>query len=244
LLHCFRADDQVAACQPKLLSIQRPTFFDYAGACGGLLDIFGYPFTRGRIFQHIEKDEGQYDGARQTFWATGACVMLRRSALQTTGLFDEDFFAHMEEIDLCWRLQIAGYRVQVAPSSVVRHQAGSTLRQHSPQKIYLNHRNSLVMLLKNYSLLSIAWILPLRLALEIVTVFAYGAWSDMRSAAAVARAFGGFLARIPATLKKRAAVQQVRRRSDRELRALLYRRSIVIDYFVLRRQTWAQLEHA
>lgn len=241
LFVCLREDERVAACQPKLLSLQQPEQFDYAGASGGLLDIFGYPFTRGRIFQSTEKDVGQYDDAREIFWASGACMMLRRSALDTVGLLDEDFFAHMEEIDLCWRLHLAGYRVRVVPSSVVRHQSGSTLREHSPQKIYLNHRNSLVMLLKNYSWLSIAWIFPLRLILEVVAVFTYVAWSDMRGAWAVLRAFVDFVLRFPSTLRKRRDVQSLRQRSDMEVMPVFYRRSIVIDYFLLRRQNYLEL---
>jgi len=241
LIACLRADEHIAACQPKLLSIQQPTFFDYAGASGGFMDLLGYPFTRGRIFQHIEKDDGQYDDERQVFWASGACLVLRRSALHESGLLDEDFFAHMEEIDLCWRFQLAGYGVRVVPSSVVRHQSGSTLREHSPQKIYLNHRNSLIMLLKNYSWLSLAWIFPLRLGLEFAAILAYIAWSNGRGAVSVVRAFLGFILSLPATLKKRVAVQHRRRYRDDNLRQMFYPRSIVIDYFLRRRRTFAQL---
>jgi len=239
LLDCLRENDHVAACQPKLLSLQQPEQFDYAGASGGLLDIFGYPFTRGRVFQSIEKDVGQYDDAREVFWASGACMMLRRSALDVVGLLDEDFFAHMEEIDLCWRLHLADYRVRVVPSSVVRHQSGSTLREHSPQKIYLNHRNSLIMLLKNYSWLSIAWIFPLRLFLEITAIFTYFAWSDVRGAWAVLRAFGDFVLRLSSTLRKRYDVERLRTNSDFKLWPSFYRRSIVIDYFLLRKRRFA-----
>ncbi len=241
LLACLRDDQRVASCQPKLLSLQHPEQFDYAGASGGLLDVFGYPFTRGRIFQTLEKDAGQYDDARDVFWASGACMMLRRSALNTVDLLDEDFFAHMEEIDLCWRLHLAGYRVQVAPLSVVRHQSGSTLREHSPQKIYLNHRNSLIMLLKNYSWLSLSWIFPLRLILEMTAVFTYLVWADARGAWAVLRAFTAFILRVPATLQKRRNVQRSRKLSDFELWQAFYRRSIVIDYFLLRKRVFAEL---
>jgi len=239
LLACLRDDEYVAACQPKLLSLQQPEQFDYAGASGGQLDVFGYPFTRGRIFQTIEKDVGQYDEAQEIFWASGACMMLRRSALDDVGLLDEDFFAHMEEIDLCWRLHLACYRVRVVPSSVVRHQSGSTLREHSPQKIYLNHRNSLIMLLKNYSWLSIAWIFPLRLILEMVAVFTYIAWSDVRGAGAVLRAFAAFVLCLPSTLRKRYEVQRLRKRSDLELWPAFYRRSMVMDYFLLCKRSFA-----
>jgi GT2 family glycosyltransferase len=168
-------------------------------------------------------------------------MMLRRSALQTVGFFDDDFFAHMEEIDLCWRLQLAGYRVRVVPSSVVRHQSGSTLREHSPRKIFLNHRNSMIMLLKNYSWRSISWIFPLRLALEIIAFFTYIAWGEGRGAVAVLGAGIDFLFRLPATLRKHTAVQRMRRCSDGELRQVFYRRSIVIDYFLWHKRTLAAL---
>jgi len=240
LLACLRDDERVAACQPKLLSLQQPGQFDYAGASGGLLDVFGYPFSRGRIFQAIEKDAGQYDEAMDVFWASGACMMLRRSALNTVGLLDEDFFAHMEEIDLCWRLHLAGYRVRVVPSSVVRHQSGSTLREHSPQKIYLNHRNSLIMLLKNYSWLSTVLVFPLRLIFEMIAVFTYIAWSDRRGAWAVLRAFADFVLWLPSTLRKRYEVQRLRKLSDLELWSAFYHRSIVMDYFLLRRRSYLE----
>jgi len=241
LLDCMRSDETIAAGQPKLLAIDPRDAFDYAGACGGHLDVFGFPLSRGRIFQTIEKDAGQYDDATDVFWATGACMLLRRSALQMTGLLDEDFFAHMEEIDLCWRLHLAGYRVRVVPASIVRHQSGSTLQQQAPQKVYLNHRNSLTMLLKNYGGLSLLRIFPLRLLFELMAGVYYVAKVDIKSAAAVMRAFCAVLWRLPAILRKRARIQQWRVCSDRALRKRFYRRSIVLDYFVLGRRSFAGL---
>ena len=241
LLDCMRIDEKVAACQPKLLNLRQFEFFDYAGASGGHLDVFGFPFARGRIFHTIEKDTGQYDDATEVFWATGACLMLRRSALQTTGLLDDDFFAHMEEIDLCWRLHLAGYRVRVAPKSVVRHQSGSTLQQNTPQKIYLNHRNSLIMLLKNYSCASLLRIFPIRLLFELAAGLYYVAKLDLKSAIAVMRAVIDILLRLPAILQKRASIQRCRVCNDRALRQQLYHRSIVLDYFVLGRKSFVEL---
>jgi hypothetical protein len=241
LLDCMSSDKSVAACQPKLLSILQPDFFDYAGACGGQLDLFGFPFARGRIFQTIEKDAGQYNDAADIFWASGACLMLRRSALQVVGLLDEDFFAHMEEIDLCWRLQLAGYRVRVAPDSVVRHQSGSTLQAETPQKIYLNHRNNVVMLLKNYGASSLWLIFPVRLIFELAAGLYYLALLKLQSTIAVLRALVDVAFRLPAILRKRSAVQRLRRRSDGELRKFFYPRSIVIDYFLLGRRHCAEL---
>lgn len=238
LLHCFRADDQVAACQPKLLSIQRPTFFDYAGACGGLLDIFGYPFTRGRIFQHIEKDEGQYDGARQTFWATGACVMLRRSALQTTGLFDEDFFAHMEEIDLCWRLKNGGMKIMYCGASTVYHVGGGTLSKLSPQKTFLNFRNNLVLLAKNHAPGYFRIKLFLRLCLDGIAGVKFLFSGDGKHCWAVLRAHFAFYGSLGKTMAKRRAMKkQIKKFST----TAVYEGNIVFDYFLKGRKHFSDL---
>lgn len=138
-----------AAVQPKLLQYTDRTQFEYAGASGGFLDKYGYPFTRGRLFFTLEADHGQYDDAREIFWATGAAMMIRKSVLDEVGLLDENFFMHMEEIDLCWRMKRAGYSIHVAPQSQVYHIGGASLPQGNPRKTYLNFRNSLLMLYKN-----------------------------------------------------------------------------------------------
>lgn len=137
------------ACQPKIRSFDRPEHFEYAGAAGGYVDRFGYPFCRGRIFNDTEEDKGQYDNPAEVFWASGACMAVRASAFNSCGGFDDTFFAHMEEIDLCWRMQNAGYTIHYLPDPVVYHVGGGTLNYNSPFKIYLNFRNSLMMLAKN-----------------------------------------------------------------------------------------------
>ena len=138
----------VAAVQPKILSYSEPQKFEYAGAAGGYIDHYGYPFCRGRIMGTTEQDKGQYDTAEKVFWASGACMVVRAEAWRKAEGLDGDFFAHMEEIDLCWRLQLLGYNVIVEPRSVVYHVGGGTLPNNSPRKIYLNFRNSLYMLHK------------------------------------------------------------------------------------------------
>ncbi|HLN56385.1 MAG TPA: glycosyltransferase family 2 protein [Bacteroidales bacterium] len=138
-----------AACQPKILSWSRKDHFEYAGASGGFIDKYGYPFCRGRIFDNIEKDNGQYDSNAGIFWASGACMMVRAEAWNHCGGFDDAFFAHMEEIDLCWRFNRAGYKLECIPASVVYHVGGGTLAYDSPFKTYLNFRNSLFLLYKN-----------------------------------------------------------------------------------------------
>jgi GT2 family glycosyltransferase len=138
-----------ASCQPKILSYQSKDHFEYAGAAGGYIDKYGYPFCRGRIFSCVETDKGQYDTPADIFWSTGACMVVRESAWQKCGGFDAGFFAHMEEIDLCWRFNKAGYRVRYIPESVVYHVGGGALPYESPFKTYLNFRNSLFLLYKN-----------------------------------------------------------------------------------------------
>ena len=143
------AHPECGACGPKLLSYARRNHFEYAGAAGGLMDSFGYPFCRGRILQHIEKDEGQYDTPADVLWVSGACLMVRAQLWKALGGLDERFFAHMEEIDLCWRLQLNGYKVTMVPYSQVWHIGGGTLPNESPFKLRLNFRNNLLLLENN-----------------------------------------------------------------------------------------------
>jgi GT2 family glycosyltransferase len=140
---------EIAACQPKINSFVQKEYFEYAGAAGGYIDKYGYPFCRGRILKEHERDNGQYDQISQIFWATGACMFIRADLYKKAGGFDEDFFAHMEEIDLCWRLKNMGYQIYFHPGSVVYHVGGGTLPNNNPQKLYLNYRNNLFLLFKN-----------------------------------------------------------------------------------------------
>lgn len=139
----------LGAAQPKLLDYYQHNKFEYAGASGGFMDHFGYPFCRGRIFGHVENDEHQYDDVCEIFWATGACFLVKREAWEAAAGLDESFFAHMEEIDLCWRLQLLNYRILSCPESIVYHMGGGTLSNQSPRKTFLNFRNNLIMLYKN-----------------------------------------------------------------------------------------------
>ena len=147
--HMFESNPKIAAVQPKIKSIQNPTKFDYAGAAGGFIDALGYPFCRGRIFEHIEEDKGQYNDDTEIFWASGACLAVKKNCFKEAGGFDESYFAHQEEIDLCWRLKNLDYEIWYTSSSEVFHQGGGTLEHSNPRKTYLNFRNSLCNLLKN-----------------------------------------------------------------------------------------------
>jgi len=149
LVAYMNANENVAACQPKILSYLQRTHFEHAGAAGGFIDRFGFPFCRGRVFGVVEEDKGQYDQIVDVFWATGACMMVRSNIFWKAGGLDDDFFAHMEEIDLCWRLKSRGYRIVCIPESTVFHIGGGTLNAESPHKTYLNFRNNLLLLYKN-----------------------------------------------------------------------------------------------
>lgn len=166
LVELMESDSNIAAVSPKILSYHQKEYFEYAGAAGGYIDFLGYPFCRGRILNEIEKDNGQYDDRRETFWASGACMLIRASAFRDAGAFDDDFFAHMEEIDICWRFHLLGYKVMVEPASRVYHVGGGTLPNNSPHKLYLNYRNNLSMLYKNLDEKSLHTVLFVRMMLD------------------------------------------------------------------------------
>lgn len=173
LVRALDEDPSVAAVSPKIRSYRDPSQFEYAGASGGFIDFLGYPFCRGRILDSIEADDGQYDDARDVFWASGACMLVRSDVFGRLGGFDGDFFAHMEEIDFCWRARLAGYRIRVEPASYVLHVGGGTLPNNNPQKIYLNFRNNLSMLFKNLSPVAFWPVLFARMALDGVAAFVF-----------------------------------------------------------------------
>ncbi|NUO80328.1 glycosyltransferase family 2 protein [candidate division KSB1 bacterium] len=241
MVQVMEREAQIAACQPKILSLPNPGYFDYAGAAGGLVDFLGYPFCRGRIFATIEPDQHQYDEPAEIFWASGACCILRCSVLAETGLLDDAFFAHMEEIDLCWRMHLAGYRVTAVPQACVYHQAGSTLHAASPHKTYLNHRNALFLLLKNYETLLLWVIFPLRLWLDIIQAVRLLFTFNGAHAVMVFRAVGEVLLRLPELLRKRRQSRRVCRISSAAMRAKFYQRSIIWEYFIRRRTRCSEL---
>lgn len=166
VIELMESDELIAACQPKLLAYASKDQFEYAGASGGWLDRFGYPFMRGRVFDICETDNGQYDNVQQCFWASGAALFVRAELYHEMGGLDEFFFAHQEEIDLCWRLQLAGYKIFVEPASVVYHVGGGTLARGNQRKTFLNFRNNLIMLAKNLPLGTALWKIPYRMTLD------------------------------------------------------------------------------
>lgn len=168
VIELMEGNRQIAACQPKILSFQNKDEFEYAGAAGGWIDSLGYPFCRGRVFDKTEKDQGQYNDTLPVFWASGAAFFVRAAIFQKAGGFNAAFFAHQEEIDLCWRLQNMGYKIYVCPSSVVYHLGGGTLAPFHAKKVYLNYRNNLIMAAQHWPTGQLLWKLPLRFFLDAV----------------------------------------------------------------------------
>lgn len=193
LLETLDRNPDVAAVAPKLRAWSEPEKFEYAGAAGGYIDYLGYPFCRGRILKYTEVDEGQYDDPRDVFWVSGAAFCCRAKVFRDLGGFDVDFFAHMEEIDLCWRMQLAGWRVRIEPSSQVFHLGGGTLNAESPAKVFYNHRNNLAMLYKCASPVQRAVVAVVRPGLDLLAALSYlaqGRWANFKS---VFRAYRDFL---------------------------------------------------
>ncbi|MDY4626938.1 MAG: glycosyltransferase family 2 protein [Prevotella sp.] len=193
LIENMDAHEEVAACQPKLLSVADNDSFEYAGAAGGFIDRFGYPFCRGRIFDTVEQDQGQYDEDAEILWATGACLMIRSADFWRAGGFDGRFFAHNEEIDLCWRLHDMGRKIYCYPDSEVFHVGGGTLPKNNPMKTYLNFRNNLTMLYKNLPESDFHYVLRMRWLLDYVAAFAtllmHGNWGDFKAIFRARRAY-------------------------------------------------------
>ena len=232
LVRTLDGDASVAAVSPKIRSFGEPDKFEYAGAAGGFIDFLGYPFCRGRILDSIESDEGQYDDPREVFWASGACMAVRADAFRSLGGFDGDFFAHMEEIDFCWRAQLAGYTVRVEPRSCVLHVGGGTLPNNSPQKIYLNFRNNLCMLFKNLSPLSFWPVLFARMALDGAAALVFLAQGRPDLFRQVFRAHMDFHRRRGSLHRKRHVIQRGRVASSR----WIFRGSIVLRHALGRRR--------
>lgn len=198
------SDDKIAACQPKVLSHSQKSHFEYAGAAGGFIDSFGFPFCRGRMFDTLEKDSGQYNSTVEVFWATGACLFVRNSAFSELGGLDEDFFAHMEEIDFCWRAKRAGYKIMVQPESVVYHVGGGTLSSSSPFKTFLNFRNGLELLAKNLPKGRLLTVLLIRMILDGIAALKFLVSGKPKDFWSVFRAHLAFYGRIRKTLSKRS----------------------------------------
>ncbi|MBR5899268.1 MAG: glycosyltransferase family 2 protein [Muribaculaceae bacterium] len=230
LYEYMEANPNVGACQPKLLAYKQKDEFEYAGASGGFIDRNGYPYCRGRIFGTVEKDHGQYDDVISVFWATGAALMIRSQVYLTAGGLDKDFFAHMEEIDLCWRVLLMGYDIKVVPQSLVYHLGGGSLPASNPRKTYLNFRNNLLMLHKNLPDSTRSRKLFVRRLLDTIAWAKFMATFDFKNANAILKAHNDFR-----TMRKRYTshpdIDLLDQRSDTH-------RNIIVDYYLRGRKTW------
>lgn len=222
---------EVAACQPKLRAISNPDYFEYAGASGGFIDKYGYPFCRGRIFESVEKDDGQYDDCVEVMWATGAALMIRSSDWISAGGLDGSFFAHNEEIDLCWRLRNAGRKIFVVPESVVYHVGAATLAKSNPKKTFLNFRNNLLMLYKNLPDKDLKRVMVIRWFLDYLA-----AWQTLL----LNHNFADFLAIYKARRAFRVMCRNIER-GQHEDKKLLAPYSILVKYYLKHKRKFSEL---
>ena len=235
IVDLMESDKTIAACQPKIRSIFQKDYFEYAGASGGFIDQWGYPFCRGRIFEETEKDEGQYDDVREIFWATGACLFVRADVYHRLGGLDEDFFAHMEEIDFCWRAKNGGYKIMVQPASVVYHVGGGTLPKSSARKTYLNFRNNFMLLYKNLPQNRLWKVFAVRLLLDGLAGVRFLLQGHFWDVIAVIKAHFYFYGHLGMLKQKRVRLKQ-------EQVSGIYRGSIIFAHFFKGMETFSSLK--
>lgn len=234
VIELMERDEKIAACQPKVLSYHDKTKFEYAGAAGGYIDKYGYPFCRGRMFQDLETDNGQFDDVKEVFWATGACMFIRASLYHKYGGLDDDFFAHMEEIDLCWRLKNVGYKIMYCPDSKIFHIGGGTLPKSSARKTYLNFRNNLSLLMKNLPEGKVLSTILYRFFLDWIAAFKFLCDGSLADFFAVTRAHLSFMRHLSSLRKKR-------RQHNHIQVSQVYQKNIVFKYFLERKKSYSEL---
>jgi len=226
---------EVAACQPRILSYSQREYFEYAGAAGGFIDYLGYPFCRGRVFSHLEQDRGQYNDPVEVFWATGACMFVRAEDFFKAGALDEHFFAHMEEIDLCWRLKRIGKKIMCIPQSVVYHVGGGTLPKNNPRKTFLNFRNNMLLLARNLPARKFYPLLFRRLILDEVAAIQFLFKGHVRDSIAVYKAMFSMLRKMRKTRREGKSLPYVNVQP-------VYKKSIVAKFFLLRKKRFSELK--
>jgi hypothetical protein len=234
VIDLMESDTNIAACQPKIRSYHEPAKFEYAGAAGGFIDKYGYPFCRGRLFLSIEEDTGQYDDITEVFWATGACMFVRADLYHKFGGLDDDFFAHMEEIDFCWRLKNEGYKIMYCPRSVVYHIGGGTLPKVSWRKTYLNFRNNFLLLYKNLPSEQLVPVFASRLILDAIAALKFLITAGFKDFFAVSRAHFSFYRTFGKTRQKRKKLKQ-------DLVGNVYQKNIVFEYYFRRKKKFSEL---
>lgn len=235
LIDYLDKNKDVAACQPKIRSWHQPELFEYAGAGGGYIDYLGYPFCRGRIFQEMEADSGQFDDIQEVFWASGACMFVRASVFHELGGFDDDFFAHMEEIDFCWRAKNNGYKIVYHPQATVYHIGGGTLPKNNPHKTYLNFRNNFCLLYKNIPQNKLAKVFLYRLILDGFAAVKFLLDGGYRDLVAVFNAHMYFYKNLKKLRKKRKSLKQIPV-------SCVYQKNIAFEHFIKKKRHFADLD--
>ncbi len=209
LINLMESDETIGIASPKIMDLKQSEKFEYAGAAGGMMDALGYPFCRGRLFDSLEEDQGQYDGIAEVFWASGAAFVIRNTLWKKMGGFDSSYFAHQEEIDLCWRIKRAGYKVVVHSDSVIYHLGGGTLSYENPQKVYLNFRNNLTTLIKNESGAKLLWLFPTRLILDGVAGLRFLMQGKLKSTSSIVKAHFAVYGNFFKILQRRKEIKQL-----------------------------------
>lgn len=233
LISLLVKDHTIAAIQPKILSYSDKTKFEYAGAGGGYIDSFGYPFCRGRLFDHLDTDHGQYNDQQEIFWATGACMMIRSSVYHTFNGLDEDFFAHMEEIDLCWKIQRTDYRILYCGESKVYHLGAGTLGYNNPGKTHLNFRNGLILMFKHLDTGEMLFKIPMRMVLDWVAAVRFLFKGEGSNFFAVFKAHVGFIGGLRRNYRKR---KNLRKDFPWYSRKNIYSGLILFDFFIRKKR--------
>lgn len=239
LLSFMESNPDAVACQPKILAYNNKTQFEYAGAAGGFIDRYGYPYCRGRLFDTVEEDNGQYNDVCRVFWATGAAMMVRSDAFRKAGGFDGRFFAHMEEIDLCWRMLARGGEIYVVPQSMVYHVGGATLKKSNPRKTFLNFRNNLLMLYKNLPVGELRGVMRVRALLDYVAALKFlltGAWGDFKAVLRARREYKRMRAEYRSVREQNLAAVAVPVIKERSAFSLLW------QYYLKGRKHFSQLK--
>jgi GT2 family glycosyltransferase len=239
IISLMDSDPSIGLVQPKIKSYNQKTHFEYSGAGGAYIDKYGYPFCRGRMFFTIEEDTGQYDDTREVFWCSGACMFIRSDLYHKLGGFDNDYYAHMEDIDLSWRAKNAGYKVMVCPQSTVYHVGGHIISYGSPPKIYRNYKNGLIMLLKNLPQNEYWWKIPFRVLLDMVAGVRALVKGNTKEMAAIFRADFEFLRGLPLWVQKR---HEAKKNVHNPNRTGIYPRSVVVQYFLLAKRRFSDLK--
>ncbi len=245
VIDLMESDPLIAVAAPKIKSFIEKDYYEHAGAAGGFIDVFGYPFCRGRMFYEIEKDDSQYEQSGEVFWASGAAMFIKKHCWDEANGFDDRFFAHMEEIDLCWRLKNKGYKVMYCAASEVFHLGGGTLNSENPFKTYLNFRNNLLLLKNNLSFWLALFIIPVRIWMDLMAIFRFLGEGKRRDAWAVSRAHQNFVWNLFKSRKDRKSESpkegnEISIKGDHTLRGM-YKGSIVWDFFIKKKKHFTEL---